>query len=884
MADPQPVSRQSDPRLRVPRPLIGLLARPRVVALLDDAVRQHRLTLVSGGPGAGKTLAVAAWSREGHPPGPVAWVSIDASLRVPERLWKAVLRALRQALGEDAFGGLVVPSEIDADFIEEFAARCDGTEACLVLDDAHELDAGAGWEGIDHLLRVAPPSLRLVLVSRHDPPLALQRHRLAGELGDVRALDLAFTDEEVHRLLALRQWSLPEPVVRVLVETTEGWPAGLRLALITAEAAADPLAALQAFNGRQELVAGYLVEEVIRGLGREGEDFLLRTAVADRVSGPLAQALTGHPAPERMLRELAGVNALVLELKDSGWYRYHPLLLEMLRARLRAEHGELERELHRRAAQWYEGGGDWLAALDHAVDSQDWDLAAGTALGSATALTYTSERAALGAALARVPRHLAHDRPDLSVALALGALCRQDPDAETALYRDAAPRLATLEEPRRSLAALNLHMLEAARARRAGDAVAMVAAARAALAASDAVTTAQAPGWNMLRGTALGLRAIGELWSGNPLRSAALLRDSLGHAPGPDIEAYGLVYHQGHYALTLVASGQTAGARAIAGRCLAVAERSGTTLRHSAGAAHLALSTAEVQRGDLAAAGRALSDGMLAAGRGRDPFIAAGLRAVAAQRALLAGDLAGARRLLAEVQAALAAHPGMVLIERLHAWLGVEVALAAGLPASAEALLAGHAVGQGHPGEPDPLALARARVHLARGRAEEARAAVASQLHAAGTVGAEAWTVTALAADRLRQDAAAIEALAHAVALAAAEDAGAALLRPGDRLPRLLTRHLEVVGEDAGFVQRILATEPGPGESVDPGETLEPLTDREASVLAYLPTMASNAEIASGLGISVNTVKQHLKSMNRKLAVSSRRDAVRVARARGLLR
>lgn len=148
-------------------------------------------------------------------------------------------------------------------------------------------------------------------------------------------------------------------------------------------------------------------------------------------------------------------------------------------------------------------------------------------------------------------------------------------------------------------------------------------------------------------------------------------------------------------------------------------------------------------------------------------------------------------------------------------------------------------------------------------------------------MGGEAWLVLALAEDRLRRDAAAGEAFTHALDLAAAEDAVLPFLRPRDRLGGLLRRHLDVVGTHRGLVDRILAvgSDPDPGGDV----ALEPLTDREVSVLVHLPTMSSNVEIADALGISVNTVKQHLKAINRKLGVSSRRDAVRVARRFGLM-
>ncbi len=171
---------------------------------------------------------------------------------------------------------------------------------------------------------------------------------------------------------------------------------------------------------------------------------------------------------------------------------------------------------------------------------------------------------------------------------------------------------------------------------------------------------------------------------------------------------------------------------------------------------------------------------------------------------------------------------------------------------------------------------------LAGGQAESVRDTVTAMLEQDGANSADAWLVVALAEDRLRRDSASTEALARALDLAAPEEARLPFLRPGDRLTAMLRRHQDVVGSHRDFVASLLATASGPGQAADEG-AFEALTDRELSVLAYLPTMSSNTEIAQALGISVNTVKQHLKTINRKLGVANRRDAVRVARRFGLL-
>lgn len=878
------VSSLFDARLRVPRPPASHVQRRRITDLIDHRTTAAQVTLVTGGAGSGKTLAVAQWALGREEAERIAWLSLDRSLTNPARLWRGIVRAVRDA--SDIAEPLVVPDVVDEEFVESFVDWVAPAEVVLILDDLQDLDGSEAWDSLDHLLRLIPRRLRLVLIARHDPPLLLHRLRLAGQVGEIRASDLAFTHEEVGELLKDRGLDLPETQVGVLLEMTEGWPAGLRLAIMSLESAPDPVSAVAEFSGHQALVAGYLVDEVIRGLGEVRATFLLRTCVTDQVCGPLARALTADRSSAKVLEEMARDNALVTELRDSGWYRYHPLMRQMLRARLHVENPELERELHRTASAWYESRDEWRSALEHAVAAEEWDLVGRLTLRSAAVLLFSADRSALAALSDRVPVSVAHRNPELLLSLALAAFSRREHEIETALVASANTLVGELPEPRRSIAQLNLHVLAAISARRAGNASEMADHAAAASRIVEELRPEDAPGWVAYRGAPQALAAIGEVWSGRPSHAEALLLAALSQSDRSRFEGYAAVYHQGQYALAEVVLGRIASARAIALRALETAEQMGARFRVEAGAAWLALAAAEVQRGDVAATGRALDFCALATDSARDPFVAVGLDVVAVRRALLLADVPAARRHLGAIQRRLVSHPGMRHVARLHLALSAETDLTAGLTQRARALLA--AVDADEPrdsepddGEPDVLAVPRARVLLATGHPEDVRPTVEQMLGAGGTVGGEAWLVLALAEDRLRRDAAAGEAFTHALDLAAAEDAVLPFLRPRDRLGGLLRRHLDVVGTHRGLVDRILAvgSDPDPGGDV----ALEPLTDREVSVLVHLPTMSSNVEIADALGISVNTVKQHLKAINRKLGVSSRRDAVRVARRFGLM-
>ena len=158
-------------RLSAPQPSPFHVARPRLIHLLDDAATLP-LTLVTGGPGTGKTNAVTAWIRGGQVPGPVAWVTLDKTLDTPSRLWSAIIAALESSLGELTLGELQPPGTIEPAFIDVLRDRVGGHEVVLVLDDVHELGADA-LAGLDHFLRIPPAGMHTVLISRHVPVLAL---------------------------------------------------------------------------------------------------------------------------------------------------------------------------------------------------------------------------------------------------------------------------------------------------------------------------------------------------------------------------------------------------------------------------------------------------------------------------------------------------------------------------------------------------------------------------------------------------------------------------------------------------------------------------------------------------------------------------------------
>lgn len=881
------VARQySDARLRIPAASDSLLHRPRLVAQLDDALA-HDVTLVAGPAGAGKTLAVADWTRAGHPPGPVAWLSLDRGDAGLARFWQSLMASLMVASGPTRLGGLEMPDVPDANLLRDVAARLGGT-LVVVLDDLQEAEDGDALDWLGGVLRWPPAGVKFVLISRHDPPVPLHRLRIDGMLGELRLADLALSKDEARELLEKLGVTFDEASLTRLVAATQGWPAAVRLAALGLRAPADPAAAQERGGGATFLVSEFLWDEVLRVLPAEHGEFLLRTSVSERLCAPLAIAMTGEPRAGQILRALAQDQLLTYEVEDTGWYRTHTLLTQVLSARLRSDRPDQARDTHRRAALWFEEQRAWLPALEHAIASGDWDFAGQIATRSGAVAIVEGDRSEFVRLLARVPRGMVTDHPELIAAAAVSAFFRGDAEAVGSLTALGENALASLPEPRRSTAKLVIRVVQAFQASRAGEAIVMLAAAAEADDIIAGLSAASAPGWAHSRGVTAGLRGVAELWCGRPAPAHALLRAAVETIPAAEsFTTFGDVFYRGLLALADCALGRISAARVTAEAALDHAWRHGRASSQESLWAWLALAVAKVHAGDDSARSAMAKVAEIAVIRPH-PLFTAMLPILAARRALAAGNVRGARRSLAEAEAAAASSPRLgILVDHLTC-LRVDVALAAGDLELARTVLAEYdRNAAGSSGAPAPelamVANCRARCHLAAGEVAAVQPAVAHLLTQTGAEAAQAWVAVALAENRLRNDAKAIEATARALDLAVAEEVVLPFLPLSQPVGAALRRHLEVVGTHRDFVTRVLALAPRDAAATAVELPIVALTQRELAVLTYLPTMGSNAEIADALRISENTVKQHLKSIYRKLSVTSRREAFRVARATGLL-
>ncbi len=291
----------------------------------------------------------------------------------------------------------------------------------LIVDDLHELRSADALAQLEHLLAVLPSSARVVLSSRRDPPIRLHRLRLADEVAEIRAGDLRFTESETRELLAASGIGLSDAGAAALYRRTEGWAAGLRLAVISLSGHPDPERFVAEFSGTDRAIGEYLMAEMLERQPIEVQSMLLRTSLVDRVNGELADLLAGRSGSEQMLLELEDANAFVVSLDaQRTWFRYHQLLADFLRLELRRRLADEVPDLHRRAARWFADHGDVVEAVRHMLAAGDWPDAARLLADHLFSLTLDGQEGTIAALLRVLP-----GRGDQSIILSWRWLTRR---------------------------------------------------------------------------------------------------------------------------------------------------------------------------------------------------------------------------------------------------------------------------------------------------------------------------------------------------------------------------------------------------------------------------------------------------------------------------
>jgi LuxR family maltose regulon positive regulatory protein len=371
-------ARSSSSPLQVP-----LVARLDLLQGLKVILRDEgpQIVLLSAPAGFGKTTLLTQFTTEAAAAGvPVAWADLEFVGNSPRAMWRAILAALASlsASSADALRGLRSRRLADDRFFEQLREALSELPrpSLLVLDDLQVLSGATAAKQLNLLVRRLPESVRLIMASRHDPEFSLHDMRLAGQLVERRAKDLAFTHAETVQLLG--HDGLDADDIAAVTELTEGWPAGVQLArvLLKQPGGGRRLAAL--FNSESGLLADYLFQEAFTSQDSASQDLLLRTAVASEISDGLATALTGRSDAGEAIADMVDLAPLLSRYGFNGTgevrYRYHPLLRTYLVSELARRDQDLLRATHRSAALWYARHDEHLNAIIHAKASEDTGL------------------------------------------------------------------------------------------------------------------------------------------------------------------------------------------------------------------------------------------------------------------------------------------------------------------------------------------------------------------------------------------------------------------------------------------------------------------------------------------------------------------------------
>ncbi|ARU53310.1 hypothetical protein CBR64_19620 [Cellulosimicrobium cellulans] len=861
-------------RTSVPALPASTVPRPAVEALVAAAVAR-RLTLVSAGPGWGKTTAVARWARAATGPR-VAWLTLEPFDDKPAAFWADVLSALRAA-GVVPPGHpletLVVPPRLSPALLRRVLAAVEQLPepVVLVLDDFHHAARADVAATVDDMLRYPLP-LHLVVLTRVDPLVRLQRLRAQGEVAEVGAADLAFDAAAVSTLATAHGRPLSTVGAQRVLDETGGWAVGVRLWVEADDAASRARADRSA--------AEFLLAEVLDRQEPETRSFLLRTSVASAVCPDLASALDPEAPADRLLPGLAAADGFVMTAGENRtWYRYHPLLREMLLSQLRVEDPVRLRDAHRAAARWFARDGEAVRALEHAAAAEDWPLVGEVFVEGAAAQLAGPHRETVADTLRHVP--YATIGVDARLHLCAGALAYVDERFDAA-RRHVATARDLLDPAEQPAAAVLLELLDASIARATGDVRGLATAAGAALATADAAPY-PFPALDTYRGLAQAHRAAGLAWCSvgpEPATPAFELAPPPGRAwRAPQLFVLGA---RAAVSLLAVAEGRLDEGDAVARAVVAEAEPRGWDGYAHVRPAHAARAWVLYLRASDDALDRELAHALAADAGGREPASEAAVRLLQALVAADRGHAGAARHALVGADRAL----GPVVTPPVLADLWVRATAAVRLLDDGTQPALPVRVRREGLGTPAVAAVCGARELLVTGRTGAALRAVAGLVDAGedevdDVVRVEAALVEASALARAGTRRVEVP-LARALDLAAVER----LARP---FLTVVVRELRpalaraVAARDDALSERLRAHLDPADRAPEPAPLVEPLTERELAILAVLPSMASNVEIAEDLFVSVNTVKAHLKSVYRKLGVSSRRDAVRRGRELGVV-
>src|SRR5829696_6195098 len=896
-------------KVRLPRRRPELVPRPR---LRETLVRYEgrRLALVSAPAGFGKTTLLSEWLEDRSADGlPIAWLSLEEADNDPARFLAYLVTALRSDLGEGIGEGVLAALRLpEFPLVEAIVGALINEladvryEVTIVLDDYHVIHSEPVHEATSFLLEHLLENVHLVISGRADPPIPFAKLRARDQVTEIRAADLRFTTEEATDFLnGVMGLTISAADVAALEEVTEGWIAALQLAALSMRDREDVSSFVETFSGSNRYVLDFLAEEVLERQPEGVSEFLLKTSVLERMSAALCDALTGRNDGQQMLERLERENLFVIALDDERrWYRYHHLFADVLRSRLQREQPEKIRELHRRAAAWYERNGWTSEAVRHALAAQEHDRAANLVEQVARKMWLRAEIMTLLGWLEELPEETRRRRPQLLLQYSAALLWVGRLDDVELLVQEIERVLGVSGEGRdedlqpsadEPLRQVLLGFFAAVRSWRAylkGEPHGAIALAQRAL--------------ELLPEEDVELRSFAAFRLAEAYRTA----DDLEAASAAFAETAELGRAAGHEYLVLramsrqaklqMARGRLRKADHVLQRTLRFAvERGGDSLP-ATGEAYVAVGKLLYEWDELETAARRLKEGIRLAERmGQFDTLVEGY--VTLSRLEVAQDnteraLESAREANSLAQRSGA---GEAIVEaaawnaRLHLTRNdstaavLELERIAGVPAVSVSMVR------------ESAQIARTRLTMARGEHEETLRLLEElrqSAEAAGRTGKliEILTLQALTLWERSKRERALGTLTRALALAEPEGYVRTFVDEGAAMGELLSAALEArqrghpdaaIRIPARYLAKLLAVLAQERAAPDVGEQLsEPLSDRELEVLGLVAAGKSNGEIASSLFVSLSTVKTHINNLYRKLGARSRTQAI--ARAREL--
>jgi LuxR family maltose regulon positive regulatory protein len=865
--------------------------RPRLLARLDPQP-SHRLLVVIAPAGSGKSSLLSEWCHGAIRDGShVAWLSLEPGDNDPARFLLYLLAALKPVAPELVESARSILSSqrppleaVLALLLNELSAQ--EAAVTLVLDDYHAIMAEAVHDVVASLVEHAPPTLRLVIASREEPPFSLARWRVRGQLSELRASDLRFSKEEATEFLnEVMGLALEPDAVARLEARTEGWIAGLQLAALSLQGRGDAAGFLDQFTGSNRYVADYLFDEVLSRQPEPVQEFLVQTSILDRLCGPLCDAVTGRTGSQTLLERLDSANLFLIPLDEERcWYRYHHLFADVLRARLQQVR-ESAVELHGRAATWCEQQELVEEAVRHALAGNQIDRATRLIEQHCPAVWGRGERLTVEEWLRALPEERIRESALLTIHMGVVYFYNHQIAAmQDLLYGGRFDEPVDSEESRDVKG--RLLVLRGHLARLQGQ------KERALSFSHEALDH---------------LSAVNAIW-----RSAAQLNlGFLHHASGQLHEAVGAFAAviagsqlASDFHLVLAASIARAQIREAQGALReaedlyqsllqTTAERKALRFPETA-LVYAGLGRIQYQKNDLAAAETYLTEGLE---RKHPNFtVACLIELLRVRNARRDGE--GVAAILAQIEAAAEVTHRPWLAQTLAA---LRVRLRLARDEEARAWMEWY---EAEGRERSPLRLPLFEIHeleeltwaqvcLAAGRSELVLPRLEGLLESAiqqgrhGTAIAIRVFLAVLHQVEGRGDQA-VALLEPALTLAATQDYLRAFLDAGPRLVPVL-RQAAAQGIETEYVGKLLAAfrEEGLLAGAPPPQdapALEPpLSERELEVLRLVAAGLSNTEMADQLFLSVGTIKRHLNNINTKLDATSRSSAVARARGLGLL-